>query len=241
MNHLNFCPNCGTKVPPQTSFCTNCGSKLNDTQDNENDSNISGAESETTIEYTSSSPNTKRFEDMIISPSEKIISVLKQSYFDSAVSSKLDKNINLTKNIMLLTNKRLYIKAKVFTSTPNDNRVKSKIELKDLVVPLNNVTGAEIIINNMLLAKVLVFLFSMLAFVSLILMFSNGIGWILALAYFIFLIIEMVRNISKWGGKYFFIHHIGGPSGVLVRWYSETELNNFRKNLMLSIDKLNIK
>jgi len=97
----------------------------------------------------------------------------------------------------------------------------------------------------MVARKILAFLFFFLVLLSILLLSSNArfsqdarAVIIFVTALFFLLGFIQIIYISRYGKRIFSIHHIGGPTSVFVRWYSKSELENFRKRLLECIENI---
>jgi len=148
----------------------------------------------------------------LASKEEKIVEVLGQNYLESLFSG-----VGMFKNIMILTDKRLYIKGKVYRGR---NIMNLKSEMLDIIVPLKDVTGVELHFLSITGAKAIMIVSFILSFIGFsIALASNSND-------------EMMSN-----DLILLINYIGGPAGVLARWYSNKELQDFRKSLLKEMEK----
>jgi len=230
-----FCKNCGAQLNESTKFCKECGTEQSYNQ----------ISSSNVLEKTiDEKPKDDNIDESFLSPltDSQPITILKQNYFESAVS-----DTGALKNIITLTNKWVHIKGRVLVFNPNLSHSLKNISFitKDIIVPLKHITGIEISTLSMVARKILAFLFFFLVLLSILLLSSNArfsqdarAVIIFVTALFFLLGFIQIIYISRYGKRIFSIHHIGGPTSVFVRWYSKSELENFRKRLLECIENI---
>lgn len=242
-----FCKNCGKPLKENSSICEFCGT------DNHikviKKTNLSSGQSQYSetkhIKRNSYEKEEeyipKSFDELDNSPNDDTIAILKQSYFGSVTSDS-----GLQKNYIKLTAKRLYVKGRVISSKTNTLK-DVEFDTKDIAIPLHQVTGVEISRLSFVGRKVRASLFFIIGVIAAFIFITNiekrhpndvttVISFVAMFFSFVASIMELVY-IARFGKRVFVIHHYGGPTKVLVRWYAESELNEFRRKLMASIDR----
>lgn len=225
-----YCKNCGKQLDDDASFCKYCGTRTDMKPSYEsNDESVKKQKDE-------SQNNLQEVESV---KEEETISILKQNYLESAFSGS-----GLEKNYIKLTNNRLYVKGRVI-SRVNKSFSKLTFGTKDIAIPLHQITGVEIHRLSFVVKKLLATIFLLIgtgAFIPFITELEKKLPGelviysFLTMLIFIPLGIAQLVDVVKYGNRIFIIHHYGGPTQVLVRWYSESKLIEFRKKLMNCID-----
>ena len=157
--------------------------------------------------------------------SEQALAVLGNSYLASFLSGGI-----LQKSIIILTDKRLYQKGKIWA---RDYRGALHRTSGSQTVPVRDVTGSAYIIRRptwMLIAAVALFILSLI-FVR----FSEGsyasasaVMFVLCVI-FIVLYVLLKKNIFE-------IHYSGGIMATECNWYGSKELEDFHRTLSLVQD-----
>jgi len=245
-----FCKNCGKQISENSTFCKYCGSAL---PINKNTSNNS-----TTINHIEDTIDNENGEyaELATDASEKVIAVLKQSYLGSETSGS-----GMEKNVMILTKKWLHVKGKRLMPISPHKIKDAAFITGDIMIPLSQITGIGFASLSLVVRKVIAFMDFLFAIILLILLLNDKrdlnfldyimrnnlwnhltpnilILIILVILVFIFTIlgIKQIIKIARFGKRVFFVDHIGGPTQVLVRWYSKNDLERFRLKIMECIE-----
>ena len=245
-----FCKYCGKQLDANSNFCSGCGNQiqteLRRTIPDTNSHVLTASPDPYCPEPTPSpdpyhpapksiqippSPNP----DAQLTKGEHTIATLKQSYFGSVTEGR-----GTQKNYIQLTNKRLYIKCRVAINANVKNIGNLKFETVDRVIPLKHVTGAEIFVLSMTMMKIIA---ATLSFLSLMFFIRSGDSrgdtqsiYIMVGIISAFIAIILIIRIAKGEEKILTIFHMGSSFSVLVRWYSEAEINSFRNKLMQALE-----
>lgn len=165
-----------------------------------------------------------KFKRFLTSPTERIISVLGQNYLESLIA-----DMGFGKNVMILSDRNLYVKGRVYPSI--NNAMSSNHQTRDSVIKLEDIVGVDIIRMSYWIATILFFIGFLIGIGGTVFIASGDLLSIpLCLVGMIIMIIS--GNQLRKGRRYLFVNHIGGPSGVAVRWYPEHELMDFRNKLL---------
>ena len=245
-----YCSNCGSLLPDNAVFCKSCGTRQPDKKEPsavEKESGVVEKESTVSIKHSNisveSSPSEKtkqqyprKFYKFLVSPDEKIISILGQNYLQAFIAAE-----GFTKNIMILTEKNIYIKGKSYKGNSIQNAFSVK---NDIIIPLENVTAAEFIHLSDSTAKSKTYVTVVLliiSFVFAISIYSEPLAALIAFVVFLFLLGLLIRFLFSGvtsGGKWFGINYIGGPIYVSARWYGDKELDLFSKKIISTLNNL---
>lgn len=196
------CPNCKKNIPDGTVFCTYCGSKVlngSGTSNGGSNSNYSGGN---TANWAMGKSIPEEFKELIVQSDEQYIAGLK----DSAVKTFASGN-GIGTNKIFFTNKRFYGKTNHFS-------LKNGIKTDNFIIPLENITGINIV-------------------------HSNPIQWIVAAIISIITIILPIIFIIGYfvrKGTYLEIAYPGNVAKFSVKMYQYNTIIDFQKKLSKAIN-----
>ncbi|MCL6097532.1 MAG: zinc ribbon domain-containing protein [Bacteroidetes bacterium] len=230
-----FCKNCGKQLEDEATFCKFCGAPQEHNTNQYEKDNTNIKDEETTVDGEDN-----EFTDPTTSSSEKTIAILRQSYFGSLTSDS-----GSQKNIIRLTEKWIHVKSRVLTPGYFRPMSDSSFITTDMIIPIRHVTGIEISSRSFVAKEIVSIVFLFLGAISIFLYNNTGsfeqtaqIIFICSAILFFALGIIQIIYVARFGKKILSIHHIGGPTRVLVRWYSRSELENFRSKVLECIEKI---
>jgi len=230
-----YCKNCGQELVSGVEFCKYCGVAIKTSlmQPKTDTEKINKPEEKdfSRIDNTISKTPEISVKGFLISKGENVISVLGQGYLKSYISAE-----GFGKNVMILSNKRLYIKGKIYTKEEKG----FDSYTADLVVPLNSVTGVEIVQKSAISSNILSIIGIVGLFISGVILVEGDsdllVGALIIGPFSLGLTIANTIKSIRRGWKILYVHFIGGPAGVLTRWYSNKELQKFRKNILHQLE-----
>ncbi len=178
-------------------------------------------------------------------PSEEVRGVLGQGYIASIISSS-----SVDTSVLVLTNKRLYQKGKIFEKLPSGKWVSVK---GFKTVPVESITGSSFTEINPFAMFVAGWIFIAIFVIPLLIaLFSSGFqgptgagasrgggSGLLSLIFLIFGICLLVAYYLK-RARIFVVENAGGQIGTNCKWYSESEILNFQKIISQEQDRIKI-
>jgi hypothetical protein len=165
--------------------------------------------------------NKINIEKIVYDPSEEHMGTLGVDYVSNFLISG-----DLSKTILVLTDKRLYQKGKAFER--NSSNGFSQVNTQK-VVDIKDITGTSLINYKLLFSHFLIAVFSISSISSLGLLFSNEMGIkapILVTISITYVSYWFYRKIDK---GFFVVEYAGGSIATDSSLYKESEINEFQK------------
>lgn len=237
-----FCTNCGAKIGENEKMCSKCGTVV----ENHNGSSAealkilgnNAKEAGKTIvnnmakrqkEQVLSISNDKA----LIEPDEQILATLGNGYFINLMFG------NVKKCRALLTNKRLYIRGKMFTGNGKDI---SKTH-EERILDLEDITGTGFIYGNLTLIKMIIdyILGIALSVLSGLIGYEIGCedGAITFVSIAVILSITLiVLRYQRSKSIYFFIEYAGGKIKINAKLIGQSDVEDFHKQIRRAKDKI---
>ncbi|MDO9258046.1 MAG: hypothetical protein Q7U54_21215 [Bacteroidales bacterium] len=164
--------------------------------------------------------------------SEEVVGILGQSYADAII-----RNGELSKSIMVLSNKRLYHKGSLYEKTGNGKLNFSKGQK---VVNIQDITGTSYSSSRdmiMFIISIVLGILALLGLLGIIFASIKGEAGIASSSIFLILLfgIPAMFLYSYSTKNLFVVEYSGGAIATKTAWYSTNELNEFQK--LISVRK----
>lgn len=213
MSSTTRCRQCGAAFTSEANFCPNCGVD----RSSGGDTPLGGEERQT----KSNTDFDTSVRKLLYEDDERVIDVLGRGYVNSALAGD-----SLSKSLLVLSDKRLYQKGKRYKLSKSGNW---STERGSKVLSIKDVTGVsynkKFESKNGIIFLILLFTVSL----SLSIIFElYGVIPIVIIGSIVGITFLLLMN-----KKLFVIEYSGGRIGVEVGWYSEENINSFRRKLFL--------
>jgi hypothetical protein len=156
--------------------------------------------------------------------------ILGQSFFTSVISEG-----SLKKSVMILTDKRLYQKGRIYEKNQYGKLVKS---IGNKTINVCDITGTSFHTFNNVLQKIMGIICIVIGVFGLFLELNrtSEYGSMIAFLLLIFGVFNLIAYFAT-KQKYFLVEYAGGSIATSCNWYSMNEIEDFQKLLSIVKDE----